>query len=144
MAEPLIRVGNRVLGPIPDCTDDSTCSQKQQTVGQPSSQPKDGRLEACPHDAAAFSKIALALSRHLRCSLWTEHHVLIPLQGVTRLYYLIKGTPRGEQVLFRGEHQILLMLAQEMRTTYPHSAVRVTDRPVDVFGNSLLERALFD
>ncbi len=60
------------------------------------------------------------------------------------MYYLIKGTPRGEQVLFRGERTFLLMLAQQMRTRYPHAAVRVTNRPVDVFGNSLLERARFD
>jgi hypothetical protein len=60
------------------------------------------------------------------------------------VYYLIKGTPRGEQVLFQGDRSYLLMLAQHMRARHPHVAVRVTDRPVDVFGNSLLEKARFD
>jgi hypothetical protein len=60
------------------------------------------------------------------------------------VYYLIKGTPRGEQILFQGERPVLLMLAQQMRASYPHAAVRVTDRPVDVYGISLLEKARFE
>ena len=60
------------------------------------------------------------------------------------MYYLIKGTPRGEQILFQGERSFLLVLAQQMRVRCPHAVVRVTDRPVDVFGNSLLDKARFD
>jgi hypothetical protein len=60
------------------------------------------------------------------------------------VYYLIKGTPRGEQVLFQGDRRILLQIAQQMYASNPQSAVRVTDRPVDVFGISLLEKAVFE
>jgi hypothetical protein len=56
------------------------------------------------------------------------------------VYYLIKGTPHGEQILFQGERHVLLQIAQHMHACCPQTAVRVTDRPVDVFGNSLLEK----
>jgi hypothetical protein len=60
------------------------------------------------------------------------------------VYYLIKGTTRGEQVLFRGERQVMLTLAREFRKQFPQATVWVTDRPVDVFGNCLLRRARFE
>jgi hypothetical protein len=59
------------------------------------------------------------------------------------VYYLIKGTTRGEQILFRGERPVLLVLAQQLRQGDPQVAVWVTDRPVDIFGNCLLQRARF-
>ena len=54
------------------------------------------------------------------------------------MYYLIKSTTRGEQILFRGERPMLLILAQQLRQRNPQVVVRVTDRPVDLFGNMLL------
>ena len=60
------------------------------------------------------------------------------------MYYLIKGTARGEQVLFQGERRVLLELAQCLRASQPYAEVRVTDRPVDVFGNCLLQMARGD
>jgi len=60
------------------------------------------------------------------------------------VYYLIKGTARGEQILFRGERPFLLFLAQQFRKSNPQAAVWVTDRPVDVFGNCLLLKARYD
>ena len=59
------------------------------------------------------------------------------------MYYLIQGTTRGEQILFRGERRTLLSLAQQLRARNPHAAVRVTNRPVDIFGNCLLQKARF-
>jgi hypothetical protein len=60
------------------------------------------------------------------------------------VYYLIKGTAHGELILFQGERGALLRIAQQMHASHPQMVVRVTDRPVGVFGNSLLERARFD
>ncbi len=54
------------------------------------------------------------------------------------MYYLIKGTTQGEQILFRGERGVLLALARQMRQSDPRAVVWVTDRPVDLFGNCLL------
>ena len=60
------------------------------------------------------------------------------------MYYLVKGTPRGEQILFQGEHRVLLELARKLRASERYDSVRVTDRPVDIFGNCLLLRARND
>ena len=60
------------------------------------------------------------------------------------MYYLIKGTTRGEQILFQGERPVLLELARSLRSRQPYADVRVTDRPVDVFGNCLLLKARDD
>ncbi len=60
------------------------------------------------------------------------------------MYYLIKGTSRGEQILFQGDRLVLLELARKLRASQPYAAVWVTDRPVDVFGNCLLLKSRFD
>jgi hypothetical protein len=60
------------------------------------------------------------------------------------VYYIIKGTARGEQILFQGERLVLLELSRSLRSSQPYADVRVTDRPVDVYGNCLLQKARDD
>jgi hypothetical protein len=62
------------------------------------------------------------------------------LPGGTMVYYLIQGTTRGEQIMFRGERPLLLVVAQQLRQRNPHLNVRVTNRPVDLFGKCLLQK----
>jgi hypothetical protein len=64
----------------------------------------------------------------------------ILLPGGTKVYYLIQGTTRGEQIMFRGERPLLLVVARQLRERNPHLKVRVTDRPVDLFGKCLLQK----
>jgi hypothetical protein len=54
------------------------------------------------------------------------------------VYYLIQSTTRGEKVVFQGERQALLTVARQLRARQPQIDVRVTDRPVDLFGKPLL------
>ena len=56
------------------------------------------------------------------------------------MHYLIQGTTHGERIMFRGPRHVLLAVARRLCARNPHLNLRVTDRPADVFGNSLLEK----